>query len=413
MAPRLRVVERPRRDGSLDGSFALRATVAVLLGSVAAGVNFWTVNGKLDGASDFPTFSVARPAQPAVESRRAAPTWRPTREPVGAIDEGPDAVDLIRYHLKPTPPTAAVAASLPPTGEASSKAFGVSRDAEAAQTKAERLRRYMEKKERRAQAKLAGWMRPPPLDEPAGGPRRKPRFAYGILTVAQNHDARLKVVMSTWGRHANVAVIASDQADEHFPAIEPMPQFKTKRTLGHKTLSLWHSLCKIPADFYIMADDDSFLVVPNVEAAIGALSPQADVYTGYVLDHIRGWPLIGGGGGIVLSNYTMRGLCSYAAATPDNPCLKSFWPAGDTATMQCLKRLAVVATHTKGFYPFPPEEMVDLAPNWCSSMWWINPRYIACPPADRLLGLHYFGKDRGREYYFWTHVDAPILHVPE
>ena len=57
--------------------------------------------------------------------------------------------------------------------------------------------------------------------------------------------------------------------------------------------------------------------------------------------------------------------------------------------------------------------MVDRAPNWCSITWWINPRYIACPPADRLLGLHYFGKDRGREYYFWTHVDAPILHVPE
>ena len=392
--------------------FLIKLVVVVLLAACASFVHHALLASRRSASS-----AESWSAQPTAAPPQR-PTWQPTREPPA-----------------PTVVTSAPAAATnaPATVEENPvldgmKAAAADATERKANPTAERIRRRMNRYEKEMQRREAaaagrggdvsrggtglGYSRPAPLHLPPPG-KAKARFAYGILTHQANHDKRLAVVMSTWGRHANVAVIASDEADSRFPAIEAMPQYRSKRKLSPKTLHLWRSLCKHDADFYVMADDDSFLVVPNIEASVGSLDPQADMYTGYVLDHLRGWPLVGGGGGIVLSNYTMRSLCDYANQPGDgeNVCRASMWPAGDTATMHCLRKIGVPPTHTQGFYPFPPAEMVTAPPNWCSITWWINPRYISCPPADRLMGVHYLGKDRAREYYYWTHLDAAILRI--
>lgn len=254
------------------------------------------------------------------------------------------------------------------------------------------------------------WTRPPPAGKKVHqqGQPGNASFVYGVLTQKTFHDTRLQLLMKTWGSHVNVRFIASDAADRRWENILVWPELRGRKKLSRKTLRLWRELCNIAADFYVIVDDDTFMVSHNVEISIGALSPDDDLYTGYLLSHIRKFPLVGGGGGIILSNYTMRGLCAHAAAFPKDYCGNSLWPAGDTGTMHCLKRLNIKPMHSVGFYPFPLVDMVEQPVNYCMSTWWINPRFIWCPPVPFMQAIHYLGEDRALEYYYLTHVDPPV-----
>lgn len=233
------------------------------------------------------------------------------------------------------------------------------------------------------------------------------KFGYIVLTSVDHHTTRIPNLMSTWGQHANILFIASDALDARYPLIIDLKE-KGKRSLGKKAMKMMEMTCDQvesgKLDYVVMADDDTYLVTPNLEYVFSQVDPDVPGYYGYSLTHTK-VPFIGGGGGIVFSRGTMKEVCA-AAKSRGKAFNKCQWEQceglpGDIAISLCMQHVKVPAVHIDGFHPFPVHEMINEPKNWCTATWWI-PKHLKCPPVPRAISFHYLAQERWKEYYYWT-----------
>jgi hypothetical protein len=228
-------------------------------------------------------------------------------------------------------------------------------------------------------------------------------FVYTVLTTKEFHGTRLKNIMETWGQHVNMPFITTDAEDGRYPTALVLGE-AGKGDLGGKTLQALLKFCEFDGDFYVFTDDDSFVVAGNLERVISEnYNRDEPLYTGYSLTHTRK-PFIGGGGGIVFSNQTMRRFCGVAKAPqPPVACAWKHQRAapGDMAIAHCMEHLGVDATHQHGFYPFTITEIVRKMPDdACSRTWWV-PKHIRCsPPVSKIISFHYVRENQYRWLYY-------------
>lgn len=238
------------------------------------------------------------------------------------------------------------------------------------------------------------------VDPPVKASSRGLSFVYSVLTTGAYHSTRLKAVLSTWGKYVSIPFVASDVADPSVPSV--FVASSDANDLSGKTLRAFEKFCEYDADYYILVDDDSFVIADNLEGMIASRFPgrgdAVDVYGGYLLVHTKPF-LIGGGGGIVLSNLTMRKFCSNVQASRDNPTAyspcsseKNRFRPGDAQLALCMSAIGVAATHIEGFSPFPIIEISrrgDPQREWCRITWWL-PKFVQCnPPPPELGSMHY------------------------
>jgi hypothetical protein len=243
----------------------------------------------------------------------------------------------------------------------------------------------------------------------------KRKFAYVILTSSAYHDTRIPALLDTWGRHANIIFIGSDSLVPSLPLVKAFNQ-KGKAELGKKAMYMMEEFCKTEADFYVMADDDTFVIVHNLEFLFSKqFDPEKDLYAGYTLKHFKPY-VVGGGGGIVLSRSAMKKMCA-ANKIKHHPCNpETYQPeAGDAAVLLCMAQLGISSTHVLGFNPFPVDQVDHPAPNWCTITWWF-PKDIPCPPVGPSSTFHYIPVEKFHEYYYWTYnftwMDKPSPRKP-
>ena len=296
------------------------------------------------------------------------------------------------------------------------------------------------------------------------------RFLYTVLTSNANHGTRLRPLLTTWGRHATIPFLISDSHDPKFPRTRNLGP---RHELGRKTLSGLREFCRmvsrktlhkilfqrrsdihshhnvvngsssssttsigVGADFYVISDDDTFIITHNLEEVISTnFDPKVPCYVGYALTHLTE-PFIGGGGGVVLSNATMEKFCSEigegsaaenhisegkkkgdgqdrmdikkggdsVVQSPCNPDADFIPKPGDMALFQCMNRLKISATHQDGFHPLFIHKIANPDGNYCSKIWWM-PHHIQChPPNHRLISMHYVPVDRFYEVYYWAYL---------
>ena len=242
----------------------------------------------------------------------------------------------------------------------------------------------------------------------------RPKIIYTILSSANYHQNRVRRVLQTWGRHVNIAFIGSTDEDPNLPLIKKFEP-KGKETLGLKTIQMLVHLCQNwkDQDYYVMTDDDTFVVAHNLEWYLQKHhNPDEHLYGGYTLTHLAD-PIVGGGGGIVFSRKTMNAFCD-ASGKPGHVCHVGarHAGAGDAAVLYCMKALGVKATHLNGFYPFPVHQMIDQPSNWCTITWWF-PKHIQCPPIGPTLTFHYIPEDRYLEYYYWSYNFTQMIPPTE
>jgi hypothetical protein len=217
--------------------------------------------------------------------------------------------------------------------------------------------------------------------------------------------------MDTWGRHVFMPFIATDAADTDYPNALVLGD-EGKQDLGGKTLQAFSKFCEYydDGDFFVLADDDSFIVAHRVERYLRAYrNPEEPLYAGYTLTHTKR-PFVGGGGGIVISRMTLYKFCeattrltTFSANNSElqrvqrlkftTPCSWRVMRTlpGDIAVAECMKYLNIPATNIDGFQPFPLDKIVLRKPqeNWCTITWWV-PKHLKCfPPHPDPKTYHY------------------------
>ncbi|XP_061203795.1 glycoprotein-N-acetylgalactosamine 3-beta-galactosyltransferase 1-B-like [Neopsephotus bourkii] len=186
------------------------------------------------------------------------------------------------------------------------------------------------------------------------------RVLCWVMTSPSTLETRARHVRATWARHCNVVLFMSSAPEPSLPAVG-LPVGEGRHQLYWKTIRAFqyvHEHHLDQADWFLKADDDTFVVVANLRWLLAGRSPEAPLYLGKRFKPFVRQGYMSGGAGYVLSKGALRLLvAAFAAGT----CTHSS-PVEDLALGQCLEKLGVAAGDSRDsqgretFHPFRPEQ---------------------------------------------------------
>ncbi|XP_042882234.1 glycoprotein-N-acetylgalactosamine 3-beta-galactosyltransferase 1-like [Penaeus japonicus] len=197
---------------------------------------------------------------------------------------------------------------------------------------------------------------------------RHPRILCLIVTSPKYHDTRSSHVAATWARHCTRAVFLSTAEDSRLPDVFITPGAASYEQLWGKVTQgfEWAYGKRHDFDWVVKADDDTFLVVENLQAALLRLDPDQALATGVQL---RTWDTgsiyFNGGAGYVLSRGAVSLLVEEGLRRRrcvDDLNLGVF---EDVSMALCLAHLDVVFLDSRDplgrqrFHMYPPHELID------------------------------------------------------
>ncbi|XP_025912717.1 glycoprotein-N-acetylgalactosamine 3-beta-galactosyltransferase 1-A-like [Apteryx rowi] len=203
---------------------------------------------------------------------------------------------------------------------------------------------------------------------------RRVRILCWVMTGPRNLESKARHVRATWTRHCNVALFMSSERDERFPAVG-LPAKEGRDQLYWKTIRAFqyvhrHHLGQ--ADWFLKADDDTFVVVANLRWLLANYTPERPIYFGKRFKPFAKQGYMSGGAGYVLSKEALR---RFVAAFASRACTHTS-AVEDLALGQCMEKLGVEAgdsRDTRGretFHPFVPES--HLTEKFSKSFWYWN-----------------------------------------
>ncbi|XP_064330413.1 glycoprotein-N-acetylgalactosamine 3-beta-galactosyltransferase 1-A-like isoform X2 [Phalacrocorax carbo] len=269
---------------------------------------------------------------------------------------------------------------------------------------------------------LYGMAPPGSAGEDAGEARalyERVRILCWVMTGPRTLESKARHVRDTWARHCNVALFMSSEPDGRFPAVG-LPVGEGRHQLYWKTIRAFqyvhrHHLGQ--ADWFLKADDDTFVVVANLRWLLAGHPPERPVYFGKRFKPFVGQGYMSGGAGYVLSKGALRRL---VAAFASRACTHTS-PVEDVALGRCLERLGVQAgdsRDTRGretFHPFPPE--THLTEKFSQSFWYRSYCYypvVEGPQccSDLSVSFHYVSGEQMYALEYLTHRLRPYGYRP-
>ncbi|KAK7068777.1 Transferase activity protein [Halocaridina rubra] len=195
-----------------------------------------------------------------------------------------------------------------------------------------------------------------------------PRILCLIVTSPKYHDLRASHVDATWSRHCTKAIFLTTERDVRLsnvlltPGASSYYQLWDKVTQGFE----WAYDYRDQFDWFYKADDDTFTIIENLQAALSGLDPERPQATGNMLcTWDTGSTYLNGGAGYVLSRGAViklveEGLRSKACS--NNLALGT---NEDVNMANCLAYLGVDFLDSRDelgnqrFNIYPPKELVD------------------------------------------------------
>mgnify|MGYP001084988067 CR=1 FL=1 len=111
------------------------------------------------------------------------------------------------------------------------------------------------------------------------GRSHKVKSFYWILTTEKYHETRCQGIIDSWGKWTkNLVFMSNVESDLPSIAINEKDEF-----LDRKELASWKLIYEKyydEFDWFIKGDDDTFFVVPNLEALLSQLDPNKPYFLG-------------------------------------------------------------------------------------------------------------------------------------
>lgn len=242
--------------------------------------------------------------------------------------------------------------------------------------------------------------------------RRTPRILCLIVTSPDYHDERASHVAVTWARHCTDSVFLTTRRDVRLPRTILTPGASSYRQLWGKVKQgfEWAYNHRDDYDWFFKADDDTFAVMENLQAAVASLDPDEPQATGnHLSTWDRGSTYLNGGAGYVLSRGAVRKLVEEGLRSRACDENLNLGTNEDVNMADCLTYLGVEFLDSRDrlkrqrFNVYPPQQLVDprkinrIAHFWLNKVSVFPYKFGYSEMSDEVISFHY--------------VDAPTMYL--
>lgn len=214
---------------------------------------------------------------------------------------------------------------------------------------------------------------------------KKVRVLCWVMTGPNNLETKARHVKNTWTRHCNIVVFMSSVEDPDFPTVG-LGTKEGRDQLYWKTIRAFHYAYEHhldEADWFLKADDDTYVIVDNLRWVLGNHTPDEPIYFGRRFKPYTKQGYMSGGAGYVLSREALRRfvqgfktkVCSHTTSVED------------LAMGQCMEKMGVLAGDARDglqretFHPFVPEQ--HLTAKFPKSFWYWSYCYYPISEVNR------------------------------
>ncbi|CAO1369074.1 unnamed protein product [Diamesa hyperborea] len=228
---------------------------------------------------------------------------------------------------------------------------------------------------------------------------KKVRVLCWVMTNPSNHKTKAIHVKNTWGKRCNKLLFMSSETDLELGAVA-LPVDEGRNTLWDKTKSAFQYVYQNhydDADWFLKADDDSYLIMENVRYLLSQYHHETSLYFGcryMTLANLDGYMA---GGGYILSKKALSKF-NKKILPNKNICRPDDHGAEDLEMGKCLEKTAIFVDtrddkNQMTFFQMSVEEHFN--PNRIPDNWYWKYLYYNVTQGSMdccsktLAGLHY------------------------
>nr|XP_057903119.1 glycoprotein-N-acetylgalactosamine 3-beta-galactosyltransferase 1 [Doryrhamphus excisus] len=189
-------------------------------------------------------------------------------------------------------------------------------------------------------------------------PSQSTRILCWIMTSPKNLESRTKHIKETWAERCDTVLYMSSVKTD-FPTVE-LNVSEGRENLFRKTIQAFHHIHQHhlnDADWFLKADDDTYVIVENLRRMVSQLDSEEPLYLGRRFRPFVGQGYMSGGAGYVLSKEALRRFIRGFATGACTP----YSSTEDLSLGKCMEAMKVEPVDTRDgngrhtFHPFPPE----------------------------------------------------------
>ncbi|KMY96739.1 glycoprotein-N-acetylgalactosamine 3-beta-galactosyltransferase 1 isoform X2 [Drosophila simulans] len=202
--------------------------------------------------------------------------------------------------------------------------------------------------------------------------RREVRILCLVLTMPSSHATKAALVNRTWGARCNKLIFMSSQTDPNLNILQ-INKSESRKNLYAKVrtgMAYVHEHYLNEYDWFLKADDDTYIVMENLRLFLYPYDPESSVYFGCRFKAYFSQGYMSGGGGYVLSRDALRRLNLFALNST-TICKLNGEPE-DVQIGHCLQDVGVVAGDTRDFqghHRFLPVNPFTVFPTILTNSW--------------------------------------------
>lgn len=224
------------------------------------------------------------------------------------------------------------------------------------------------------------------------------RVLCWIMTTPKNHELKARHVLKTWGKRCNKFLIMSTEHDDDLEVVK-LDVKEGRNYLWEKTKKAFQYVYQYhwnDADWFLKADDDTYVIVENLRYLLYPYPPNNPIYFGCKFKPFVNQGFMSGGAGYVLSKAALKQFID-VALTNKSKCRQGHDGAEDVEMGKCLENVHVTAGDSRDmegkdrFFPFVPEHHIIPRPthSWYDeySYYGVKTGMDCC--SDHAISFHY------------------------